>query len=125
MAILASPHTNATGDKLQAQAVYKTLAKDRSFYGFLAADTVNVPYQIPDLPVKLDNDALRLLSEETDFKVCEEFKWLSMDLEARRQWQFAIKNLSKEKLLVAAKLAQQWQWDQIAIYDLSKSRLLG
>jgi soluble lytic murein transglycosylase len=110
-----------TSNKQQAAAIYTTLSKDRSFYGFLAADTVNTPYQITDQPVKLDKDALKLLSEERDFKACQEFKWLSKDLEARRQWQFAIKNLSKEKLQVAAKLAQQWQWDQIAITTLVKA----
>lgn len=110
-----------TGNKQQAEAIYTILAKDRSFYGFLAADTVNAPYQITDQPVKLGKDALKLLSEEPDFKACQEFKWLSKDLEARRQWQFAIKNLPQEKLLVAAKLAQQWQWDQIAITTLVKA----
>jgi soluble lytic murein transglycosylase len=110
-----------SGNKQQALAIYKTLAKDRSFYGFLAADTIHTPYQITDQPVKLAKDALRLLSEETDFKACQELKFLSRDLEARRQWQFAIKKLPKEKLLTAAKLAQQWQWDQIAITTLVKA----
>ncbi|MEQ1738452.1 MAG: transglycosylase SLT domain-containing protein [Methyloglobulus sp.] len=109
------------GKKQEANAAYAALAKDRSFYGFLAADTANVPYQIIDLPVKLGKDELEQLSEQPDFKACWEFKWLSKALEARRQWQFAIKKLSKEKLLTAAKLAQQWQWDQIAITTLVKA----
>ena len=110
-----------TGNKQQAGTIYAALAKDRSFYGFLAADTVNVPYQIIDQPVKVGEEDLKQLSEQPDFKACWEFKWLSMDLEARRQWQFAIKKLPKEKLLTAAKLAQQWQWDQIAITTLVKA----
>ena len=109
------------GKKQEANAAYAALAKDRSFYGFLAADTANLPYQIIDLPVKLAKNELEQLSEQPDFKACWEFKWLSKDLEARRQWQFAIKKLSKEKLLAAAKLAQQWQWDQIAITTLVKA----
>lgn len=110
-----------TGNKQQARAIYNALAKDRSFYGFMAADTVNTPYQIIDQPVKLDKAALRLLSEETDFKVCQEWSFINRPLEARRQWQFAIKKLPKEKLLTAAKLAQQWQWDQVAITTLVKA----
>jgi soluble lytic murein transglycosylase len=39
----------------------------------------------------------------------------------RRQWQFAIKKLSKAKLLVAAKLAQQWGLNQLAITTLVKA----
>jgi soluble lytic murein transglycosylase len=110
-----------TGKKLEAQKMYAILAKDRSYYGFLAADTVNVPYQIIDQPVKVQEDQLKKLAEQPDFKACYEFKMLNMDLEVRRQWQFAIKNLSKENLQTAAKLAQQWQWDQIAITTLVKA----
>jgi soluble lytic murein transglycosylase len=110
-----------TGKKLESQKMYATLAKDRSYYGFLAADTVGVPYQIIDQPVKVQQDQLRQLAEHPDFKASYEFKVLNLDLEARRQWQFAIKNLSKENLQTAAKLAQQWQWDQIAITTLVKA----
>ena len=110
-----------TGKKVEAQKLYATLAKDRSYYGFLAADTVNVPYQILDKPVKVQEDQLKQLAEHPDFKASYEFKFLGLDLEARRQWRFAIKNLSKENLQTAAKLAQQWRWDQIAITTLVKA----
>ncbi|MEQ1559909.1 MAG: transglycosylase SLT domain-containing protein [Methyloglobulus sp.] len=110
-----------TGKKQQANTVYTTLAKDRSFYGFLAADTVDLAYQIVDIPVKVDEDGLKQLSGHPDFQACREFKWLNRDVEVRRQWQFAIKNRPKEELLVAAKLAQQWQWNQIAITTLVKA----
>jgi soluble lytic murein transglycosylase len=109
------------GKKQQANTVYAALAKDRSYYGFLAADTVNMPYQIIDQPVKVADEELKKLAEHDDFKASYEFKLVNLDLEARRQWQFAIKNLPKEKLLVAAKLAQQWQWDQLAITTLVKA----
>ena len=39
----------------------------------------------------------------------------------RRQWQYAIKFLPREKLLAAAKLAQIRQWDQLAITTLVKA----
>jgi soluble lytic murein transglycosylase len=109
------------GDKKQAQLSYAVLAKDRSYYGFLAADTVNTPYQIVDLPVKWDSDTLKELAQKPEFKACQEFKILNRELEVRRQWQFAIKKMAKEELLVAAKLAQQWHWDQLAITTLVKA----
>jgi len=42
-------------------------------------------------------------------------------LESRRQWHHAIKKLPKEKLAVAAKLAQQWGWNPLAIITLVKA----
>lgn len=113
--------TQETGDKKQAQETYTALAKDRSYYGFLAADSVNIPYQITDRPVQVEKEALEQLAGQPDFKACQELNLLNRDLEVRRQWQFAIKKLPKEKLLVAAKLAQQWHWDQLAITTLVKA----
>ncbi len=110
-----------TGNAVQALAVYNKLAEDRSFYGFLAADTVNKPYQSLNKPVFLADNELKALADETDFKVVREFNYWNRDVEARRQWWFAIGKLTKQRLMIAAKLAQQWQWDQIAIMTLVKA----
>jgi soluble lytic murein transglycosylase len=107
-----------TGDTVNAQMLFNKLALDRSFYGFLAADMVNQPYQATDKPVLLMGNELTALANEPDFKVAQELGFLHRDMEAKRQWSFATKKLSKERLLIAAKLAQSWQWDQIAIVTL-------
>ena len=109
------------GKKKQSEAVYGALAEDRSFYGFLAADHIKSTYKIKDKPVRLANDEISALAQLPDFRAAQEFKLLDRDIEVRRQWQFAIKNLPKDKLLAAAKLAEQWGWDQLAITTLVKA----
>jgi soluble lytic murein transglycosylase len=103
------------------QAIFQSLANDRSFYGFMAADAVNKPYAFSDHPVNLLGDELTLLAEQVDFQVAHEFIELKRDLDAKRQWWFAVNKLSKQQRKVAAKLAQQWQWDQVAIMTLVKA----
>ncbi len=110
-----------TGDVQQGQAIYQTLSNDRSYYGFMAADAVNKPYAFSDNPVNVLTDELTVLTEQDDFQVVQEFNALNRDLEAKRQWWFAVNKLSKEQRKFAAKLAQQWQWDQIAIITLVKA----
>ena len=110
-----------TGDVQQGQALYQTLANDRSYYGFMAADAVNKPYVFSDHPVNLLGDELTVLAAQVDFQVANEFIALNRDLDAKRQWWFSVNKLSKEQLKVAAKLAQQWQWDQVAIMTLVKA----
>jgi soluble lytic murein transglycosylase len=110
-----------TGNPVQAQEAYAKLAEDRSFYGFLAADNVNKPYQFANKPVSLAANELDNLANETDFKMVREFKALNRDAEAERQWWYAVKVLSKERRMVAAKLAQRWHWDQVAIATLVKA----
>jgi soluble lytic murein transglycosylase len=106
------------GDTFASQSIFANLAQDRSFYGFLAADTINKPYQANDKPVLIASNELDVLANETDFKVAKELSFYHRDQEVKRQWSYAIKKLSKQRLLVAAKLAQAWQWDQLAIITL-------
>ena len=109
------------GDAAQGQSIYNQLAEDRSFYGFMAADAVMKPYNFMDKPVWLADNALATLAHETDFKVVQELALLNRDAEAKRQWWFAVNKLSKEQRMIAAKLAQQWQWNQVAIMTLVKA----
>ena len=110
-----------TGNTLQAQEVYTKLAEDRSFYGFLAADNVQKPYQFSNKPVLPGVNQFESLANSLDFKVAGEFKSLNRDLEAERQWWYAVKKLTKEQTMIAAKLAQSWHWDQVAIATLVKA----
>jgi soluble lytic murein transglycosylase len=110
-----------TGSVLQGQAIYNQLSQDRSFYGFMAADAINKPYFLGDNPVIMLDNALEKLAQTTDFKVVQELVILGRDAEAKRQWWFALKKLPKEQIMIAAKLAQQWQWDQVAIMTLVKA----
>ncbi|MGR9012051.1 MAG: transglycosylase SLT domain-containing protein [Gammaproteobacteria bacterium] len=110
-----------TGNAVQAQEAFAKLAEDRSFYGFLAADNVQKPYQFSNNPVSLAENELDDLANESDFKVAREFKALNRDAEAERQWWYAVRKLSKERRRVAAKLAQLWHWDKIAIITLVKA----
>ena len=109
------------GNTVQAQETYSKLAEDRSFYGFLAADMVSKPYQFSDRPVSLAENELENLANTADFRVVSEFKFLNRDLEAERQWWYAVKKLTKEQVMIAAKLAQRWHWDQVAIATLVKA----
>ncbi len=109
------------GSSEQAQALYNKAAEDRSFYGFLAADRVGKPYRFANNPVLLKKNELESLANETDFKVARELNLLNRDAEAKRQWWYAVNKLSKERRRVAAKLAQRWHWDQLAIITLVKA----
>lgn len=111
----------AMGDAVQAQVIYSRVADDRSFYGFLASDTINKPHQLSNKPVFLVGNELYELAEQADFKVVQELRFLNRDLEAQRQWWFSIKKLTPQQLKIAAKLAQQWRWDQVAIMTLVKA----
>ena len=112
----------ATGKQEQAKQIFYQLARDRSFYGFLAADYLGQDYHFSDQPIRLEQGQLEALVQQPDFKVAEEFRFVNHDLEARRQWWYAIGKLDKEQIITAAKLAQQWGWTQIAIFTIARAK---
>jgi soluble lytic murein transglycosylase len=87
----------------------------------MAADAVKKPYAFADKPVFLVGNELAVLAKKTDFKAVQELKMLNREDEAKRQWWFAVKKLPTEQLIKAAKLAQSWQWQQVAIITLVKA----
>lgn len=111
----------ATGSIVLGQVVYNQLAEDRSYYGFMAADQVNKSYAFSNNPVNMAGNELESLAETPDFKIVQEFKLLCRETEAKRHWVFTVKKLSQDQLKIAAKLAEQWQWYQLAIITLVKA----
>ncbi|EIC29671.1 MULTISPECIES: transglycosylase SLT domain-containing protein [Methylomicrobium] len=109
------------GQAAEARSLYMQAAKDRSFYGFLAADAVSQPYFLADTPVPLAANDLAELAAEKDFQAVIELRALNREMEAQRQWWFATGKLAREKRARAAKLAESWGWHPVAIKTLAKA----
>jgi soluble lytic murein transglycosylase len=109
------------GQKNQAERLFQQLSMQRSFYGFLAAEKLQKPINLADNPIHVSAEEINQLRQQKQFQVVSELLALDRQLEAKRQWWFAIANLDKHDLAVAAKLAEQWQWPTIAIFTSAKA----
>lgn len=110
-----------TGKPEQARRAFEQAAKDRSFYGFLAAEYGRRNYHFADQPIRLQPGRLEALLALPGFQAVSEFRNLGRTNEAQSEWWFAINNLNKEQLKAAAKLAQQWQWDHLAAFTVARA----
>ncbi len=111
-----------TNQREKGLAIYKQLANERSYYGFLAADYLQQDYALVDKPIILsENNKIRLLSQD-EFVIINEFRALEMEKEAQQFWWEAVRNLKTDDLLLAAKIAQQWQWHRLAILTVSRAK---
>ena len=109
-----------TSKPVQADELFRTLSTKRSFYGYLAADKVNSLYQLSDNPIDVSAQQIADIKNQKEFRVAFEFKALERENNAKSQWWHAIRPLNKDEIIVAAKLAQQWQWDEVAIFTIAK-----
>ncbi len=109
-----------TGKPIQAEELLSELASKRDFYGYMAAERLNRQYQLSDNPIDVTAEQMASVENHKEFRVAYEFKMLGRESEAKLQWWHAVRQLKDEEVPAAAKLAKQWQWDEIAIFTIAK-----
>lgn len=109
-----------TGKAIQADEILSRLANERDFYGYLAADRLDRLYQLSDNPVEVTPQEIAAIRNHKEFRAAFEFMALDREKVAKRQWWHALRQLDKSEYTAAAKLAQQWQWDEVAIFTIAK-----
>ncbi|MFO1350398.1 MAG: transglycosylase SLT domain-containing protein [Gammaproteobacteria bacterium] len=111
----------AGGRKQDAEALYRALAGERDYYGFLAADRVGGAYRIEHTALPIADAALLELETRPPLARAHELLWLGRSDEARGEWEYALRNLDSEHLKAAAKLAERWSWHDRAIATLARA----
>ncbi|MCU7952915.1 MAG: transglycosylase SLT domain-containing protein [gamma proteobacterium symbiont of Bathyaustriella thionipta] len=116
---LASSKTRQ-GKKTEALKDYYQLAQNRSYYGFLAADKMDMPYEFQNAPLTPDSKMLTTITQHPGILRAREFYLLDRKTDARREWYFATrKQMSNDERAIAAKVAQQWGWHNRAIITMA------
>jgi len=115
-----------TGKKAQAQQIYQKLAKERDYYGFLAAERIGAKYQMQHHPIVFTAAEKAQVMKEPTIKGAYEFYKLSQSkdkwyLNARREWQYAIGHLPPAQKAIAVVLASHWEWHDQAIMAAAKA----
>lgn len=112
----------ATGEQQAADAIYRRLAEERSYHGFLAADRIGLPYRLSHSSVPASAQQLEQLATTPAMQRSRELLALGRTLEARREWYRATQNLDEDGLQAAAKLADSWDWHGQAILTVAQGR---
>ena len=104
-----------------ANEAYQAAAKERDFYGFNAADRIGVGYALTSTPATIGEAELQSLAANPAFSAIAELLALRREKEARSEWFHAIQSLPPGSLVAAAKLAQRWGLDNLAINTAAKA----
>lgn len=103
----------------KAQLIFRQLAQQRHFYGFMAAAKLGLPPSLAHNPVNVSDDELVQLQQHPAVQRAKE--WLAMGrlTEARREWNYLQSVLDEQQKLTSAKLAYQLAWYERAIFSLA------
>ncbi len=104
-----------TGEADGAHATLDELSKERSYYGFLAADELGKEYAFDDKQIDAAEEALASLAASPDLVRARELFFVGLDGRGRSEWDAAMRRLDDQDKLRAAILANRWGWHSRAI----------
>ena len=105
----------------EANEIYNQLAKQRNYYGFLAADKLNKPYRFNPNPVK-KRDTKYLIKKYPELQRIQQLMAVDWPLSAKREWYQLLKRVDSNELQAIAVLAYQWEQYSQSIRSLAKAK---
>ncbi len=111
----------AMGQKADATTQYQAIANERSYYGFLAADRLGVPYNFGHEALEPNDTLMDTLRSDSSVVRARELFEVGFFGMARSEWNKVIDGLDREQRQQAALLAHEWNWHSRAINTLARS----
>ena len=103
------------GQVLAAKAGFQSLATERSYYGFLAADELDLPYALDYSNLSVDEDSIAAIASRTDILRARELFLVGLDGRGRSEWDAVVDYFGPAEKAQAAILADRWGWHSRAI----------
>ncbi|MEJ2129864.1 MAG: transglycosylase SLT domain-containing protein [Woeseiaceae bacterium] len=99
----------------EGEAILAELARERSYYGFLAADELGVPYALGDNAFAPDEARLAELNTQPELVRARELFLVGLDGRGRSEWDAVVRSFDAADKMQAAILADRWGWHSRAI----------
>lgn len=106
----------------EAQVLYKVLARERDFYGFLAADRTQSPYHLNNSPLVLSQQLINKVRNTPGVRRALEFHARGQIVDGRREWYHVSRHLNRDEMVAQAKLAYDLKWYFPAIRTISQAK---
>ena len=99
----------------EAETALHELAAERSYYGFLAADELDLPYTFGSDEFVADEARISELAVRSELVRARELYLVGLDGRGRSEWDTVIRYLDSSDKMQAAILAHRWGWHSRAI----------
>jgi soluble lytic murein transglycosylase len=106
----------------EGEVLLKRIAKERSYYGFLAAQRLGDEPNLAHMALQTEQQRVEALSRHPGLLRAYELIRLNRPLMARQEWNYALEEADRDNLKAAARLAQQWDWPSQSILTLARLR---
>jgi soluble lytic murein transglycosylase len=112
-----------TGNDGEARVIFEVLARERSYFGFLAADEIGSDYAWAHTAMQEDPEVLKTLATNAALVRARELFYVGLESRGRSEWDDAVSMLQATEKTQAALLAHRWGWHSRAIAAAASVRL--
>ncbi|MBA1194117.1 transglycosylase SLT domain-containing protein [Pseudomonas entomophila] len=106
----------------QVPRLYKAVADERDFYGFLAAERAHTPYQLNHKPLVLSPQLIKKVRTTPGIERALEFHARGQIVDGRREWYHVSRHFSRDEMVAQARLAYDMRWYFPAIRTISLAK---
>ena len=106
----------------QPLLLYQPLARERDFYGFMAADRSEQPYHLKHQALQLQPKTMQKVRNAAGMQRALEFNARDEITEAHREWYHLSDFLSRDELVAQARIAYDMGWYFPAIRTITKAQ---
>ncbi len=111
----------ATHDSKAAVELYRPVAQERDYYGFLAADRIQAPYRLNHQPLRLDKGVIDRVRNAPGIRRALEFHARGKIADGRREWYHATQFFERDEKVAQARIGYDMQWYFPAIRTISQA----
>lgn len=120
---LLATKPNVPDATLEADAILVQLAKERHYYGWLAAEAMTASItSTPDAPYVSSPEEVAQIANLPEIKRAQALQNLDMRWEAKMEWQMATRNMSDQSLIAAASYALKQKMYDVAIITADSTK---
>lgn len=105
----------ARGRVTAATEAFESLASERSYYGFLAADELGLAYALEHGASSADESVITELAARSDLIRARELFLVGLEGRGRSEWDAVVSYFGADEKTQAAILAHRWGWHSRAI----------
>ena len=110
------------GIHADAEFIYQKIAQERDYYGFLAADRIQKPYEMNDQPLQFTDFEIGRVLDYPPLIRARELLEAGQTGHAYNEWKYLTAEFDKKKLQIAAYIAHQWDWHHTAIFTVARGK---
>jgi soluble lytic murein transglycosylase len=116
---------SALGRTEEAQRVYGSVARQSSYFGYLAADHQSVPYALCSTQPTAEPQTQQAVLAIPGMRRAFELFAVGMPKQARREWSQALANADAQTIQQAVLLANERGWYDRAVFSFNKGDALS